>query len=1040
MLLLLIPCKAQQNAPNYYSQNYNLESGLSQSVVTDIQEDKRGFLWFGTFDGLNRFDGNEFKIFRFDPNDSASIPSSKIESIFYDEDHHLWLRTPNTLSIFNIETGQVSATKITEKFQFQSACLDGDDNIWSLSKFGQLVKMDRNEFNILFTSRAKIDLEPKEKIINSFYHKGLIYLIGKSSNCYQYSISEKKWRVFRSEFGSSGAIFMSAAFDQKEKIYIGSMETDLIEFNLSSEEFTISEINTLGEFIIGINQVRFDKTKRELLISSYGQGFFTFNPTTKRLDRFHKGSSQIPLTSNYPLSIFRDKNNILWIGYDGKGIDVFDPNIKKFKPLLKESPKEEYNLKFVRKIIEDDEGLLWFGTAGSGLVSYDRSVDSFQFYNSGALFPNADNFIIEMVKVENKIWLGLNGGTIQIFDINQKRIIQSIQAPKNWNEIAQSGIWSFYYHKAKNEVWVGTSTDGIFKINSKTKEIKKYYSEINPIYGDNRIRCLYMSKSNILLAGSIKGILRYNRKLDKFERAFPKKEKVKNNEYSIKCIHEDKQGHFWAGTDGAGILVLDADYNLIRTIDKSNNLSNNVIYGILSDRKNSLWVSSNQGLSNIIYRQNPNEDSIRLTIYNYEATSGLQSNEFNTNSYLKLKNGMLAFGGVNGVNIFNGKKIKPSTKTPTVAIIKFSVFNKNINENKLITYVDNLDLNYNQNSFSLYYNTLGFTLSEKVNYRYRLVGLDDSWIDADKRTYVSYTNLSPGEYEFQVKASNYDGYWGEEYTSIKINIASPFYKSWWFILGILFFSSFIIYSFLHAQNKARKAREELKLSYAKEIAEVEMKALRAQINPHFLFNSLNSINNFILKKENNKARKYLVKFSQLVRNILNNSTTPYVSLKEELDTINLYVQIESMRFDNTFSFQTEVEESLFISEISIPSLLLQPYIENAIWHGLLHKEGEKKISIRIKKISKEFISIEIEDNGVGREATRNNHNPDKQKSYGMQLGENRVKLMNSENQSKGEVEVIDLQDSNQKPSGTLIHIKLPLLKHTKQTSTKTTQL
>jgi ligand-binding sensor domain-containing protein len=1031
---------AQRSAPNYYSQNYNLESGLSQSVITDIQEDQRGFLWFATFDGLNRFDGNEFKIFRFDPNDSSSIPSSKIERIFYDEDHHLWLRSPNKFAIFNIETGQISGNEITRKFNLQSACLDSDNKVWSLTKAGELIQLDRNKLKVLFTSEAKISLTAKEKIINSFYHNGNIYLIGKSSNCYQYSVKNKKWTAFASEYGEDGTIFMTAAFNQKNNIYIGSMETDLIEFNLKTQQYSLSPINSLGEFIIGVNQLRFDKVRKELLISSYGQGFFSFNSKTNSIQRFHQGTPRIPLSSNYPLSVFRDKNDILWIGYDGKGVDAFDPNIKKFKPLIKESPIEEFNFKFVRKIIEDDQGLLWFGTAGSGLVSYDRNVDSFEFYNTEELFPNADNFIIEMVKVDDEIWLGLNGGTILIFDLNRKKITKSIQAPEKWNEIAQSGIWSFYYHKAKNEVWVGTSTKGIYKINSVTKEVKKYYSEINPIYGDNRIRCLFMTKGGVLLAGSIKGILKYNRKADKFEKAFPNKEKVVKDDYSIKCIHEDDKGQFWAGTDGAGIVVLNSDFQLIRTIDNSDNLSNNVIYGILSDGKNSLWVSSNQGLSNINYEQNNKEDSIRVTIYNYEVTSGLQSNEFNTNSYLKLKNGTLAFGGVNGVNIFRGQEIKPSTKTPKVAVIEFSVFNKKINENKLITYVDNLDLNYNQNSFSLRYNTLGFTLTEKVNYRYRLVGLDDGWIDADKRTYVSYTNLSPGEYEFQVKASNYDGYWGDEYTSINITIASPFYKTWWFILGILLFSSFIIYSFINAQNKARKAREELKLSYAKEIAEVEMKALRAQINPHFLFNSLNSINNFILKQENKKARKYLVKFSQLVRNILNNSTTPYVSLKEELDTINLYVQIESMRFDNTFSFQTELEDSLFVSEISIPSLLLQPYIENAIWHGLLHKEGEKKIEIRIKKLSNKFISIEIEDNGVGRNATLHNKNPDKQKSFGMQLGESRVKLMNSEHQSKGEVEVIDLQNDNNEACGTLIHIKLPLLKHTKQTSTKATQL
>ena len=191
----------------------------------------------------------------------------------------------------------------------------------------------------------------------------------------------------------------------------------------------------------------------------------------------------------------------------------------------------------------------------------------------------------------------------------------------------------------------------------------------------------------------------------------------------------------------------------------------------------------------------------------------------------------------------------------------------------LISYMSSVNLSHFENSFSITFSTIGFSLPGKTKFRYRLVGNDNEWINADSRNYVSYTNLRSGNYTFQVKACNYDGVWNENYTSLQIHIATPFYKAWWFILLLLALGTQIAYLFYRYRLKLANEKEELKIIHTKEIAEVEMKALRAQINPHFLFNSLNSINSYILKNDNKLASKYLVKFSQLVRSILNNSSS-----------------------------------------------------------------------------------------------------------------------------------------------------------------------
>jgi ligand-binding sensor domain-containing protein len=1026
---LIHDVSAQELKENYYRAHYDLESGLSQSVINDIKEDKKGFIWIATNDGLNRFDGVRFKVFSYEPSDSLSLPSSSIQKIFYDQDHHLWINTPDDLVIFDIESGKVAGKEISKKNKFRSVCIGQGQDIWSFTKRNTLIRLDRSSLKIKEESPECKALSNQEKIIGSYYINTSVLLFSKKGVCHEYNIETKKWSSSKSNLFEEELSYNEAVYDYQQTIYLYSMETDLIEYNLKTRSFSASPINSNERNILGINNVVYDSSRSELLISTYGQGCFIYNTKNKQTIELNQSSKNITLSSNYPQAILRGDKNILWIGYDGKGIDVFDPNIKKFVPLIKESPDEDYNLKFVRKIIEGANGNLWFGTAGSGLIEYDRKTSEYTFYNKNELKPNAETFIIEMEKVNNDIWLALNSGDILLFDMINKRVRKRIKYEDEWNEMGRNQIWSMYFDDLSSTLWIGTARKGIFSINTLTNEKKNYFDKSNRIYKDNRIRCLFQKADKSILAGTTKGALLLKPGAKEFSRVFPNKKVEINNQHSVKSFYEGPNGNTWVGTDGAGIFILDENYNTLEQITTDQNLSNNVVYGILSQDKSTVWVSSNKGLSNISW-QLTNSNSISYSISNYQVTSGLQSNEFNTNSYLKLADGSLAFGGIDGVNIFNGNDIKFSKETPRVVIVEFSVFNRKMNDNKLISYTDEIDLKYNQNSFSFNYNAVGFNLLDKIKYQYRLIGLSDEWQDADDRTYVSFTNLDPGDYEFQVKAANYDGYWGEDYTTLKIHIAAPLHKQWWFIILCAFIILFTIWSIARYRNQVRTERESLKLEYAKDIAEVEMKALRAQINPHFLFNSLNSINNFILKNENKKARKYLVKFSQLVRNILNNSTSPYVSLKEEIETIQLYVEIESMRFDNTFKFNIEMSDDLDVNQIQIPSLLLQPYVENAIWHGLMHKEGEKNIEIRIHQSQRDLINIEIEDDGIGRIESQKLTSDNKRKSFGMQLGAERLKLMNSELQSQGGVQVIDLYNENKKAKGTLISIKLPILNQT----------
>lgn len=1010
-----------------FIKHFDIESGISQCVITDMVEDKQGFIWLSTYDGLNRFDGYEFKIFRSNPNDENSLPTPKVNKLFYDHNKTLWLYTPMGVTPFNIETGKAIKNDILKKYEFTHVCRNDPSTIWAYDKNNVLHRLN-DKLDITFSSTPNSLIPKGTDLLEIIKIGNQIFAISQTGQIYSYTIKSNSWKHYVNPLHKKGIQYSCIAYDEKERLYLGSMYEDLIEFNINTKTYEYSLANTLNRQLIGVNDFHYDNQSNSLLIATYGQGLFNYNLSRKEIIQYKKGNTKLNINSNYVLSIIKDRQNAIWLGYDGRGLDVLDPNIKKFIALQKESPLEQFNLKFVRKIVETKKGKLWFATAGSGLIEYDQTIKEFKFYNTAALFPKAENFIIEMVKVRNQLWLGLNGGGLAIFDLHRKKVIKTIQAGDGEDEINYNSIWSFNYDTQNDLVWIGFPEKGLCAVNSNTFEVKKYYDPTNAIFDDNGMRTMYRTRSNRFIVGTTKGLLEYKPNSDQFIQVYPDANEEIKNIHSIKCIYEDETSRLWTGSDGSGIAVLDKNYKLLKTFNTKDGLSNDVIYGILPENKNSYWISSNQGLSNIIWNENVFSQNENIAVMNYNVQSGLQGNEFNTNSYLKLKDGSLAFGGTAGVNIFKGEIIKQGSKIPEVIITDFSVFN-NMNISEIQTpYLNSVNLRYNQNSFSLKYNTVGYTLVDKIKYQYRLLGYNDKWVDADKRTYVSYTNLDYGLYEFQVKASNYDGLWGNEYTTFEIEIQAPLYKKWWFIAASLLTTALIIWMIYRYQSNQRKIREEMKMQYTKEIAEVEMKALRAQINPHFLFNSLNSINNFILKNDNVNARKYLVKFSQLVRNILNNSTASFISLKEELDTIKLYVQIESMRFDNQFNFKLDVDEDIKINEIKIPSLLLQPYIENAIWHGLMHKTGQKKIEIHISRKSEELIKIEIEDNGIGRKAAEVLTPKEKRrKSYGMQLGENRLKLMSSEHQGKGQVAVTDLFDQNDTACGTLIAITLPVI-------------
>jgi LytS/YehU family sensor histidine kinase len=329
-------------------------------------------------------------------------------------------------------------------------------------------------------------------------------------------------------------------------------------------------------------------------------------------------------------------------------------------------------------------------------------------------------------------------------------------------------------------------------------------------------------------------------------------------------------------------------------------------------------------------------------------------------------------------------------------------------------------------------------MPEKNQHAYKLVGVDKEWVHSGTRRYASYPGLSPGRYMFRVKGANNDGIWNEQGASLYFIIHPPFYLTWWFkTLGALITFGLLYSGFRYRVGQIRKEEaqktefhrieEEQKTQFNKKLSQMEMQALQAQMNPHFIFNSLNSINCFILENETEAASDYLSKFSRLIRLILPNSNSSTVSLKNELEALGLYLAMEALRFEGKFTFTIQVDPLVDQDYLQIAPLLIQPYVENAIWHGLMHKAGAGRIHIHLQ-MDKEVLVCMIEDDGIGRSkaAQLKSKSATRSKSMGMQITSHRLELINYLYGKKSTVEIVDLVDMAGIPGGTRVVLRIPV--------------
>lgn len=792
-----------QNNSAIHFKKLALNDGLSQSSVNCISQDAFGFLWFGTQDGLNKYDGYSFQIFQHDLNNKNSLSNNFIHAITPTHDSLLLIATERGLNIFNPFTN-------TFKYFFEDLNTGlNHNNIWSVLKTKNnqywigtekgLLKFNYSENN--FTPINLSPISGKNLKIRYLFEdsKNRIWIATEGNGIYCFNPSTKETiHLFANEKNNSlkNNNTWSIAETEPNKFWIGTNSgLDIYYENLNKiEHFADLKLNeNSSESTI---KSLFNDHNGNLWIGTNGAGVLRYNIKYKSIVSFkHNNTLAHTISNDVILSFFKDFTGSIWVGTE-VGINKFDIN-KQFFNLYQKRPDTENSLSnsLIWSVFKDkhfiyvgtDEGLDKINTSTKKILNYKIPLSNKNLQAKKGIYSICRD-------TKNILWVGTDIG-LHIFNEQQEKIIP-FNLNQKYSELSKR-VYTIFEDR-NNYLWIGTK-EGLIIIYPNRETHLYYQQPENNTEGlsGNTIRVIKEDKKGNIWIGIDNGGLckavvpngDYSKiQFKAFTHQFDNSLSISNN--TVLSIHIDKQGLLWIGTFGGGLNKFNPVNEVFESITQKNGLSNNVVYGVLEDNENQLWMSTNKGISRY--------DKTNKRFLNFEQNDGLQSNEFNVGAFYASNDGEFFFGGINGLNSFFPSEIQKNLISPKIIITGFYLFNKLVVEDKKIikgSFLKNaqINLNHKQNVISIEYAGLHYSYSEKNNYQYKLEGFDEKWINAGTERKANFTNLDPGEYTFMVRACNSDGVWSDETATLKIIVTPPFWKTWWFRIGGIFTILLLIY-------------------------------------------------------------------------------------------------------------------------------------------------------------------------------------------------------------------------------------------------------
>lgn len=1015
----------------------DVTKGLPTNAVYSIEKDPDGFIWMGTEEGLCRFDGTHCRVYQNDLQDSFSLFDNSAYGV-QPFQGKIWVATEMGLSVLDPQTDRFTHYQMNE--HGMSEGFDRGPNkqayIFYVDPYGDLWIGTKTFGAIRFRADTK-----------TFQ----FFPISESNPGFSFPVAENGLRI----------LSITASVINDSIIYAGT-PSGLLEINrINSRVKWLHFPQATPDLDLGVNSFRrlYCHDDGLVYVGSWRVGVHVYDPVRNTL-------LPLPLKpgpGNHILSpgirgIARKSADEIWIT-TSNGLIAY--HIKEQRiTFWKENNLEEglyYGIDYI-----DDNNRVWL-RALNGVHVFDPGLQQFRVYDYKGLQPQGWSFSFYMLPGPSPaelLVLPRHDNAVYHFDLNnhtwQRFLlrVKGIYNPDTWTTrgfsrapdgtytiSAEHGVFSYstQTHQVRaltipqpfpfiqygvilwdrqGMLWICAGPDGLIRWDPRSNTTRIFRKEFLPPGTDSTmqvVRDLFLDSRGQIWIRREGGHSVY----------LPDRDTILNFIYAqnqdralfeAKGFAEDRLGRIWMCSSDSWIGYADSkrpESGILYKVSLRNSLKLGEVFFLATDGKGDVWGVTAKEMVHIV----ADSDQINTISFDYGYSNpdnyGLQS----------LPNGEIVIGGRNQIILFNPEKLQRNAEQPQPYIEQIKVLGKT----RLVGQDTGLYLRYWENFFSVDFSAKAYTLGNKCRFRYRLEGFED-WQEAGERRYANYTNVPGGDYVFRVQVANNEGKWSDAMLAIPVVVDTAWWITWWFRSASILLFLFLVYSAYQYRILQIRRQERVRTDFEKKLANVEMSALLAQMNPHFLFNSLNSIDSYIIRNESKKASEYLNNFARLMRLILNNSRTNYISLKDEVESLDLYLQMESLRFKDKFEYEIRVGEQIDTASINIPPMLIQPYIENAIWHGLMHKAGGGKVTVSLEQRDNNLLCT-VEDNGIGR-ARAMELSPKRpgnnRQSMGMKITEDRIDIINKLYDANTHVTITDLHDAAGTPCGTRVVLTIPI--------------
>ncbi len=1027
--ILCCHCYASAQLNGKYSfRHLDQTNGLLHTHIKGVGQDAKGFIWILSWNGLQRFDGSRFEDFPEVINQS-SFGTMHDGQLYVDTlNDQVWVIKGDHIERLDLATRKMNTIPL-EKWIDDYSNSDsrlfthGDHTKWWINKYG-VITYDSGRtttlgayFNLNVNQHHQNTFVIEDPVTGDYWLHNFNHLMIADIETHRIQssgdlmVNHPFLKYLKSIYGSRANKIRYLLLDSHVNLWVSTWDHFLYRYNIDTEQtviYSLKEImksrgdNHSADLPFLVNAMYEDRQKN-LWIGTDHAGLLLYN---KEADNFNYITSDEKISNgvkyNFSITtIFQDRKDNIWLGTD-RGISIFNPYRNFFQTIRhideKESsvPKNDIN-----DVVQTQQGEILIATWGGGISICDQNwnfIRNVAFKKSLSL-----NLVWSLVEHDDgTIWAGTQEGYIHVYN-PVTHTFQTIQPP----EIDHSTINKMVKDQEGN-IYLGLHNGKMVFWNKKEKAFHKYEgNESTHAWPLKGVVDIFIDKFNRCWVTSASGLQKFDKDELRYTDLYQPFNTIKENGITFQGVEAFNDTMLIMGAIYGGTHLFNTNTTEFSRLKINDHLNNTSVFAIKKDHAGDFWFTTDYSLHKL------SSDHRSHTKYN--TNNSIITSPFASSGFYILNDGrwvtythaeILSFDPVQ--TGFNPPAI------PKIEISGFKVFDESIYIDSFLANNRAVILPYHKNFISIEFSALDFSDLKQTNFYYRLSDVDKNWIHAMSKNFADYTDLKPGKYIFEVKAAEE----ASSITSFPIIITPPWWGTLWFRVIALF--AIIAMITLILRRRIHMIRKEADLKH--QIVQTEMMALRSQMNPHFIFNCINGIDAMIQSNDKYRATMYLNKFAKLIRNVLDSSKQNRVPLSKDMETLQLYIDLELFRHQDKFSAAILIGEDLLQEDYKVPPLIIQPYVENAILHGLRPlKDQHGKLTVTVSKSNDNLVYV-IEDNGVGRKNLNGQSNK-QQNGYGMQMSNDRVRLFNAEEIAS--IHITDLESQGQ-PAGTRIQVQLKI--------------